>query len=356
MTAAKRLAFSAAAILLAVIGVFALVLAADLYLHRKAERLAGVNIWGYRGPSVGRKKPGEHRIVAIGGSTVFGYGVRSDEAFPAQLEADLRPLSKHGAPISVVNLGFNAQGAFGFRLTLDDYRWMEPDLAIFYEGYNDITGDNEFVGRRDSPVFRLTGYYPIFQTVFREKAMALRYGGDLDAAYRGQTVFKPGIADRATATALEAAVTIQEGLDRQLGRLKSTASTLAPRPAGGESLGCAPRWTHYCRVVHDGITTALGRGTRVLVVTQPYIEPHLGEPAHREQQASLRAMLKAYFAGNPQVGYADLGDAVDLRHSADALDGMHLGPKGNAIIARRLVAPVAALMPEAFTAPTETQP
>ena len=66
-------------------------LAADLYFHHRVERFAGVNIWGYRGPRVSRKKaPGEHRLVVIGGSTAFGYGVDWDQAFPAYLERDLR--------------------------------------------------------------------------------------------------------------------------------------------------------------------------------------------------------------------------------------------------------------------------
>src|SRR5262245_13343954 len=83
----KRLAFAAAAAMLAFAGAFAVALGADFYVHHKFERLSAVNIWGYRGPTVGWKTSGEHRLVVIGGSTAFGYGVHWDEAFPAQLEA-----------------------------------------------------------------------------------------------------------------------------------------------------------------------------------------------------------------------------------------------------------------------------
>src|SRR6478736_1227061 len=109
MTTKKRIAFALMATLLATGAAAAVLLAADIRLHHRLERSAGVNIWGYRGPIVRAKQRGEHRLVVLGGSTAFGYGVDWDQAFPAQLEDALRPLSKNGAPVIVVNLGFNAQ-------------------------------------------------------------------------------------------------------------------------------------------------------------------------------------------------------------------------------------------------------
>src|SRR5688500_17987327 len=107
MTTRKRIVFALAAMMVAgLLGLTAL-LAADFYFHHRVERFAGVNIWGYRGPRVAKKARGEHRLIAIGGSTVFGYGVGWDETFPAHLERELRLLAKNAAPVSVVNLGFN---------------------------------------------------------------------------------------------------------------------------------------------------------------------------------------------------------------------------------------------------------
>ena len=63
-------------IAIAVVGVFVVATAAlvafDVYVHRKVQYEAGVNVWGYRGDVVGRKRTGERRIVALGGSTAFG--------------------------------------------------------------------------------------------------------------------------------------------------------------------------------------------------------------------------------------------------------------------------------------------
>jgi hypothetical protein len=351
MTTRKRLVFAAAAMLMAVMVGFLALLAADLYFHRRVERAAGVNIWGYRGPRVGKKATGEHRLIVIGGSTAFGYGVASDQAFPAYLERDLRPLSTNGAPVSVVNLGFNSQGAYAFRFAEQDYLSLDYDTVILYEGYNDLgQAPNEFVGRRDSPVFRLTGYYPIVHIALNEKAMALRSGGDIDAAYRSQqpgaakTVFRPGLATRATASTLEAAAHVSMSLNEQLDRLaKVPKATATLEDVHVDDLGCGLEFAHYCASVRDGIRFALDRGKKVLVVTQPYLSDR-----HRQQQADLRAMLAAQFPNQTRVGYVNLGDAVDLNNPTLSYDTMHLTPAGNIEIARQLIKPVVELMPDVF--------
>ena len=140
----KRVVF---ALLAAVLSVFVSavgLLAADLYLHRRYERSAGLNVWGYRGPTVGRKQTGEQRIVYLGGSTAFGYGVRWEEAIPAQLEKKLNEKQGGGSRrVSVVNLAYNNQGAYSFKFTLDDYLSLNYDVVCLYEGYNDLAGDDQ---------------------------------------------------------------------------------------------------------------------------------------------------------------------------------------------------------------------
>jgi hypothetical protein len=347
MTRRKRITFALVAVLLAIGVPLGALLAMDLYVHHRVERYAGVNIWGYRGSTVPRKVAGEHRIIMIGGSTAFGYGVNADESIPAHLERRLRPLSKQGAPVTFVNLGFNNQGAYGFRFVEQDYLGLDYDAVILYEGYNDLGDDpNEFVGRRESPIFRLTGYYPLLYTALVEKAMALRSGGNIDAAYTGKTVFKPGLVSRAGASTLEAAARVSKSLDSQLDRFSQ-----APRPAGRDNVriddvGCRRRWGFYCTAVNDAIRFARAHQKRVVVVTQPYIADR-----HVEQQTELRAMLASQYSHDRDVQYVDLGDAVDLKDTRLSYDGMHLTSLGNAAVAGRLAAAVAALMSDAFDAP-----
>ena len=70
---------------LALAGVLSLVglLVVDIYVHGRFERSGGFNVWGYRGPSVGRRKPDEFRLIVLGGSTAYGYGVTWEHAMPA---------------------------------------------------------------------------------------------------------------------------------------------------------------------------------------------------------------------------------------------------------------------------------
>jgi hypothetical protein len=348
----KRVAF---ALLAAVLSVFVSavgLLAADLYLHRRYERSAGLNVWGYRGPTVGRKQAGEQRIVYLGGSTAFGYGVRWEEAIPAQLEKKLNEKQGGGSRrVRVVNLAYNNQGAYSFKFTLDDYLSLNYDVVCLYEGYNDLAGDDQpnlSVFRHDSPVFAWTGYLPIFPLVFSEKAAALRRGGEPGAidptGDRVKTVFGPGpsLADRAMAGALETTVSASRLLEAQFGR----------RPDGGErpsqrrpaSDGCEHPWSHYCRSVFEAVDRALERGQSVVVITQPYLTGRAGE-RHRAQQQAMSSALARRYPNNPRVGYVNLGDAIDLDTSALAFDGMHLTAPGNRFIADRLVDPLLAILP-----------
>ncbi|MBI3825275.1 MAG: hypothetical protein HY294_04700 [Candidatus Rokubacteria bacterium] len=331
--------FAAIAVLVSLAVVGGALLATDLFLHRKFEKAAGLNVWGYRGPVVGRKQAGERRVIVLGGSTAFGYGVRAGEAFPAVLERSLRARGRErgGGAVSVVNLAYNNEGAHSFRFTLDDYQYLRADVVLIYTGYNDLgrPGANTYVFRHDSPIFRLTGYMPILPLVLREKAILLRHG-NLEAAYRGEkTTFRPNLAQRLTASTYESAMSVTQSLERQLGRL--SPETRTPRP--GTATECTSRWRTYCDEVAAAVDLALARGQRVLVVAEPYISDE-----HVQQQAELAAMLAARFGAQPRVRRVDLGRAVDLHDPALAYDGMHLTVQGNERIAARLVGPVADLL------------
>lgn len=335
-------AFATCALTLSVLAALAILLMADVALHRRAQRSAGTNYQGYRGPVVGQKRPGEVRVVILGGSTVFGYGSPWDEAFPALLEHMLR-VRDSSRPWTVVNLGFNAEGVHALTPTLDDFTYLDYDLACFYIGYNDMLGDggpNLALIRRASIVFRLTGYYPILPAFLEEKALSLRYGGDLEAAYvalqpgeHPRTVFRPSLAARASATALETASRIGDSLGRQV------AQWVAPEPGGsavGEA-GCARPWMHFCDSVYRATRHGIARGTRVIVASQPRMtDPRV----HDTQRRALAEMMARQFHDDPRVRYLDLGSAVDLSDRNYSFDTMHLGLDGNRVIAAAFVDPV----------------
>jgi len=325
----------------AVASVCALLLV-DVYVHSRFERSGGFNVWGYRGPSVGRKKPDEYRVVVLGGSTAYGYGVYWDEAMPAVLERQLR--ARTAAPrFTVVNLAYNNEAAYSFKPTLIDYDWLRADLVLLYEGYNDLEAGgrtNVQVYRHDSPVFRMTGYMPIFPIVFKEKAAALLNGGDVNALYRkdGKTVFHASLAKKAAAGILDATAAVGQSLEMQLGNIVDEPLHQVDDTA---ATGCTPQWRHYCQSIAVAVEFARQHGRQVMVVTQPYIaneeRVHI---RHVDQQSEMRAMLERRFAGDAGVRYVNLGNQVDLENPSLAFDHVHLTERGNVQLVSGLVEPV----------------
>ena len=335
----KRIVFAVITIVASAVLVVGVLFAADLYVHRKAERSAGLNIWGYRGPHVGKKQAGESRVVMLGGSTVFGYGVLWHQAIPALLQNELQaklPLGET-TTVSVVNLGMNNDGAYSYPSTLRDFEYLQPDVVVLYEGYNDVTGTNRSIIRHHSPVFRVFGYYPLLPVVIEEKRLALQYG-DLGTAYRAKAgekvVFTPSPTNRAAAAALHVvegmSSTFAVGLDRWVG------AEHVPK----EFASSCPRiWGAFCESTAEAIRYSLARGRSVVVVTQPYFNDD-----HRRQQEVLRGLLRTRFGDQSRVHYVNLGDLIDLKDESLSFDGMHLHAVGNARVAHALVSVVAEAM------------
>ena len=329
----RKLLFGLSVSLFVTAVLFATLLAVDVYLHHRHEMNAGLNVWGYRGPVLDDKQDGERRVAVIGGSTAFGYGVTWPEAIPALLQQKLNEVEPSGATYTAANLAYNNEGAYSFKYTLRDYAYLDYDLAILYTGYNDLSNDgNRQVYRHESPIFTLTGYMPIFPVIFSEKAMMLRYGGDLEAAYWGErTVFTPNPADRISATALETAVRVTQSLEQQLGRLTTTD----PLNSVATTATCDVDWQAYCEQVTLAVDQVIADGKRVLVVTQPYMTD-----GHVDQQANLIAMLDRSYGNNGNVRHLNLGEVLSLDNLDFAWDGMHLTAAGNDVVATRLVSPV----------------
>jgi hypothetical protein len=285
-------------------------------------------------------------VVMLGGSAAFGYGVGWTEAIPARLESKVRGA---GERVSVVNLAYNNEGAYSFRFTLADYLYLDYDLAILYEGYNDLMGDprapNFSVFRHESPVFRVTGYLPILPLIFREKAASMLYRGDIgqmyDEARTGKrVVFDASLANRAKAGALNATAAVGDAIQRQLGRMSPEAPPSIPSP---NASGCPYPWAEYCQSVLTAVEFGLQHDKRLLVVTQPYLVAQSGV-RHEDQQRTMVTALRRRFAADRRLAYFNAGTVVDLTDPALSFDQMHLTALGNERVASALVGPVRGLL------------
>jgi hypothetical protein len=357
----RKIVFAAITFAIVTIVITGALMTTDVWLHARLQRFSGVNVWGYRGPTAARKRPGELRVAVLGGSSAFGYGVRWDEAIPAVLQNVLAVKRREAGEgrVSVVNLAYNNEGAYSFKFTLQDYAYLDYDIVSLHSGYNDLIPDpgvNQSVYRHDSPVFRTTGYMPILPLYLREKTSSW-LTGNIEAGYRDArgeraTVFKPGLARAATAGALHAVAAIGASLDRQFGRLAADSSTVSQRSSstGGPTRetplaadeprrGCPHPWVNYCRGLFDAIDYALAHGKRVLVVTEPYLVS-AARSLHVYQQRVMAEAVQWTYGSNPGVKYVNAGDIVNLADRAYGYDYMHLTPAGSMAVARYLADPL----------------
>lgn len=107
------------------------------------DTAVAINALGMRGPAVADRRPGERRVLCLGDSMVFGYGVESEATFAAQLQ-DLLAARLPG-PVTVGNAGVPG---YGTRASARQLARMlprfQPDLILFaiYLG-NDFMDDRK---------------------------------------------------------------------------------------------------------------------------------------------------------------------------------------------------------------------
>lgn len=94
-----------------------------LRIGAEATTLVHIDSRGLRGEEVGPKRAGEKRLLVVGDSLVFGYGVEANEAMPARLQVALREL---GLDVTVGNGGVPG---FGPSHAVQRLRLLDPAFA-----------------------------------------------------------------------------------------------------------------------------------------------------------------------------------------------------------------------------------
>ena len=110
---------------------------------------------GFRNPPVKVPKPeGTFRVLVIGDSVAFGWGVAAAESFPRVIETLLRDAGwpGDGRTVEVVNAGVPGWGAPNELLFLrDEGIALEPDLVLVTLVNNDLTDVLQAIAPSDDP-------------------------------------------------------------------------------------------------------------------------------------------------------------------------------------------------------------
>jgi lysophospholipase L1-like esterase len=109
---------------------------ADLRLREPREVRYRINADGFRDRIRSRPKPdGVFRILALGDSVTFGYGVEEDETYPMRLEASFAATDR----IEVLNLGVGGYNPYTEAMLLADLGpAYQPDLVLVQFCINDL--------------------------------------------------------------------------------------------------------------------------------------------------------------------------------------------------------------------------
>ena len=160
---------SAALVLQGLVLAALLTLSLDVYAHKRVERLGGVNIWGYRGPTARVKQPNEIRLGMVGGTLAFSWGVAASETTIATVRqlvslAVDRP-GQTGMPVTAINLGALGSPPSTYRARLERFADLGLDVVCLYP---DPHGTVPRTALPSAPI--ASGYTPILPLVLREKA------------------------------------------------------------------------------------------------------------------------------------------------------------------------------------------
>jgi len=117
------------------------------------------NALGLRGPEVGARVPGELRLLCVGDSVTFGFGVAEDERFSDRLAASLSAAHPERR-WTTVNAGVIGFSSFQVASCLDEWlAAVEPDVVLVTLGVNDslltATCDRDFQALASAPAARL---------------------------------------------------------------------------------------------------------------------------------------------------------------------------------------------------------
>ncbi len=113
----------------------------DAGVHYRINRL------GFRGREFGAKKPADtYRIVVLGDSVAFGWGVPLEETMTSLIERELN--ARGGKKVEVLNLAVQGYESIQqYTVFQKKALALEPDLVLFFFNRNDVAIDTDELRR-----------------------------------------------------------------------------------------------------------------------------------------------------------------------------------------------------------------
>lgn len=291
---------------------------------------ASINALGFRGPGhAATKLAGARRVVLLGGSTTFGWGVNDDGTIDAHLRAILDTLTP-ARPTEVINAALDGYHMYQLLERLRaEVLALEPDVIVVNEGINDVAfAPLEDIGDGDP---RTLGWAIPLQRARDEKA-------------RGKPFFWSRVKHASQV------VQLAGFLKAQLRRRGAATRPRTPRPVRYDAAD------YFQRSAREIARIATQRGIAVVFSTPPSslrlnFEPGATSPisywlADAEQTAAYRDTLAARLEA-VAVEFAPLGRVTYVRPTVqreEFLDDTHLTVEGNRLVAAQFAAAITRLL------------
>jgi lysophospholipase L1-like esterase len=279
---------------------------------------ATTNAQGWRGPTVAVPKPaGTLRVVILGGSTTYGYGVNDDETIDHYMRQDLSARFP-GRKVEVVNLALDGYDAYqAWQRWLHDGVRLDPDVVVLNTGINDVR-NARYQNLKDPDPRTL---------IWEDDMRRLRE----EQARGGPTLW----------TVLKH----YSYLMRLPGVLHQALAARAASPSQGEQVYYDAA-DNFQKNVERLVSSAQQLGIPVILSTPPSMLMRAGAPAHMVPRSywvvspqvtqAYRDTLAArltYVAHEDSTGARPVTHLVPSVPPGDFLDDCHLTPDGNRAIA-----------------------
>ncbi|MCI0435129.1 MAG: hypothetical protein L0271_16030 [Gemmatimonadetes bacterium] len=268
------------------------------------------------------------RVAVFGGSAAWGWGSPDRGTIPGHLQADL---TRRGIRACVSNHAQNAYVSTQdlIELMKDLQSDMIPAVAVFYGGYNDITG-TRMAGR--AGIHMMLGRMSARLEAERSSQSAVGIVTDLLRSTKTYQLIR----------SVDAQADVVEGLDSISGAVPMEVDSVAAKTVRV--------YETNMQLAH---TLAAAHGTDVLFVWQPVLATSGKRLTAEEQVVSDRgadptAVRRTYELVSSQAtrwkGFLFLRDVLDGEAGTMWIDPVHVTPEANRIIAERIAHDVAPLL------------